>query len=73
MESTINYHRKISTRFDLASLTETGMGSHAVVGNRWSHRDLNAWVICRLHNSIGEVSFDRGQLTGLFGSEARFL
>jgi hypothetical protein len=44
MESTINYHRKVSTRFDPAAFTETGMGRHAVIGNRWGHRDLNAWI-----------------------------
>lgn len=44
MESTISYHRKVSTRFDPAHFTKTGLGRQIVIGNRWGHNDLNAWI-----------------------------
>jgi hypothetical protein len=44
MEATIDYHRKVSTRFDPASFTSTGIGKQLVIGNRWHPRDLNGWI-----------------------------
>lgn len=41
MEQTIDYHRKVSTRFDPAAFTATGIGKQLVIGNRWHPRDLN--------------------------------
>ena len=44
MEATIDYHRKVSTRFDPAAFTATGIGKQLVIGNRWHPRDLNGWI-----------------------------
>lgn len=44
MEETIDYHRKVSTRFDPEAFTATGIGRQLLIGNRWHPRDVSGWV-----------------------------
>jgi hypothetical protein len=44
METAIEYHRIVSTRYDPASFTKTGLGRHLVIGNRWAPKDLNGYI-----------------------------
>jgi hypothetical protein len=44
MESAISYHRLVSSRFDPAHFTKTGLGRQLVIGNRWAPKDLNGWI-----------------------------
>jgi hypothetical protein len=44
MESVIAYHRLVSSRYDPAHFTKTGLGRQLVIGNRWAPKDLNGWI-----------------------------
>ena len=44
LEDLVRWHRQVSTRFDSASFTKTGLGRQLVIGNRWAHNDLNSWI-----------------------------
>ncbi len=44
MEDTIAYHRLVSSRFDPAHFTKSGVGRQLVIGNRWAPKDLNGWI-----------------------------
>jgi hypothetical protein len=44
MESAIAYHRLVSSRFDPAHFTKSGVGRQLVIGNRWAPKDLNGWI-----------------------------
>ena len=44
MEDTIAYHRLVSSRFDPAHFTKSGLGRQLVIGNRWAPKDLNGWI-----------------------------
>lgn len=42
MEKVIDWHRKLPGAFD--SKSSTHVGDQLIIGNRWSNRDLNAWI-----------------------------
>jgi hypothetical protein len=44
MESTIEWHRKLPGAFDSDPQRPGSLGDQLVIGNRWSHRDLNSWI-----------------------------
>lgn len=44
MEDTINYHRLLPGAFDSLPGKPTEENDELVVGNRWSNKDLNAWI-----------------------------
>jgi hypothetical protein len=44
MEATIEWHRKLAGAFDSVAGKPDALGDQLVVGNRWSHRDLNQWI-----------------------------
>lgn len=44
MESTIEWHRKLPGAFDSDPRRPGALGDQLVIGNRWSHRDLNSWI-----------------------------
>lgn len=44
METTIEWHRKLPGAFDSDPTDANKLADQIVVGNRWSHRDLNSWI-----------------------------
>jgi hypothetical protein len=44
MESTIEWHKKLPGAFDSDPSRPGALGDQLVIGNRWSHRDLNSWI-----------------------------
>lgn len=44
MQDTINYHRLLPGAFDSDPSNREHQNDEIVVGNRWSARDLNAWI-----------------------------
>lgn len=44
MQGTINWHQKLPGAFDSVPGDPDALGDQIVIGNRWSHRDLNSWI-----------------------------
>lgn len=49
METTLEWHRKLPGAFDSDPKDPSRLADQLIIGNRWSHRDLNSWV--RKHES----------------------
>jgi hypothetical protein len=43
-EDTIRWHTQLTTRLDTSKTGKNKLGRQLVLGNRWGHRDLNAYI-----------------------------